>query len=899
MRQLIAIVVVFAFPLCALGQEHTENDEPSTSQPVSPGYIARVVASSIDGLGSPDPQIRERCTRLLTAIGEPAEDSLRFAEQTGDPETATRAQMLLGLIADGIQSLDADGIKQVLDRYRNGKPEDQLSAFQTLALRGERQLALRLRDKERDEQLRQKMLTLMSVDYEDFARLLLSMGRRDDALSLLRCACEKGAGGAARDLAFFCFDNQTLDAEIKRVADLSPHPPPWAIAFLAQAHYVRGDLPLARRLAAEIADANEAAKLIDDIAFTQHDWPMLLKEGAAKASNDKGDLNPCIPWLRYAFLNGNIAEFDRAAKSALKSSDANYSSCWGHARALILVGNFEAGISALTKESPCDAMALLFCVGRMKDAFAVAAQPRPSDSDHVKLAVWARAQLAAARETWFDGECDRGLARLQALIPTLMSLEKDKENQEIHLFWTLVSIENDLGEHAAAIAQVLEVDKEDAHQGNDQYIQMLFPDDTNEVSVIWPLIRAEHSELKESIAVLDKLRAGKLPVDQVQQIADELYRHATTKSPPQPIAAGLQPIYLYPSQQCLQVAHQLLDQIGRRSEADAVSDELIFEYRDSDEAIRRAEAAKAQEKWEDSAELYGLAAQFDPSAVNMFVYGQATSAAGHAVAAELHMRFARLMQFSNSYNRMAFARRLDEDGFHDESRSLVRLLSRTGGPEDSTPATMQLAYDLGDESKWTEAAKMFDLAVAGSFGSMYIDDTVNVQLQVDLHVFHAQAALSAGDLDRVYRELLATEWRASSDVERVIAWVKILQSHGRPADADALLDRFRTRLVDTTRLLPASALHHNALAWLDARCDAHLDEALEHARAARALWPDNTFYIDTLAEVYSHRGDKWNAIKLLQKCIQMEPEVQWHKDRLKEVAEAATATPGGLRAGQK
>jgi predicted Zn-dependent protease len=64
----------------------------------------------------------------------------------------------------------------------------------------------------------------------------------------------------------------------------------------------------------------------------------------------------------------------------------------------------------------------------------------------------------------------------------------------------------------------------------------------------------------------------------------------------------------------------------------------------------------------------------------------------------------------------------------------------------------------------------------------------------------------------------------------------------------------------------------NNLAWLCARCDQKLDEALDLSKQAVAAQPDNAAYIDTLAEVHFRRGDAAEAARLESQALRFKPD---------------------------
>jgi len=63
----------------------------------------------------------------------------------------------------------------------------------------------------------------------------------------------------------------------------------------------------------------------------------------------------------------------------------------------------------------------------------------------------------------------------------------------------------------------------------------------------------------------------------------------------------------------------------------------------------------------------------------------------------------------------------------------------------------------------------------------------------------------------------------------------------------------------------------NTIAWLDARCDENLPEALKQATNAVAALPDSAAFIDTLAEVNYHLGNYTKAAELETRALELNP----------------------------
>ena len=80
---------------------------------------------------------------------------------------------------------------------------------------------------------------------------------------------------------------------------------------------------------------------------------------------------------------------------------------------------------------------------------------------------------------------------------------------------------------------------------------------------------------------------------------------------------------------------------------------------------------------------------------------------------------------------------------------------------------------------------------------------------------------------------------------------------------------------------PDSAANHNSYAWVCACTERRLDFALRHAELAVELRPNNTNYLDTLADIAFKLGQKERAILLIRRCIMLKPDYDHYQNQLR------------------
>jgi tetratricopeptide (TPR) repeat protein len=104
---------------------------------------------------------------------------------------------------------------------------------------------------------------------------------------------------------------------------------------------------------------------------------------------------------------------------------------------------------------------------------------------------------------------------------------------------------------------------------------------------------------------------------------------------------------------------------------------------------------------------------------------------------------------------------------------------------------------------------------------------------------------------------------------------------GQKEAAEKLFADAFTAYEEICREFPQSAKYRNELAWLAARNDRRLDDALAHAQEAVRLRPDALNHVDTLAEVHFRRGDRDKAKELAKQNLMKEPNNKHFQEQLR------------------
>jgi tetratricopeptide (TPR) repeat protein len=162
----------------------------------------------------------------------------------------------------------------------------------------------------------------------------------------------------------------------------------------------------------------------------------------------------------------------------------------------------------------------------------------------------------------------------------------------------------------------------------------------------------------------------------------------------------------------------------------------------------------------------------------------------------------------------------------------------------------------------------------------FVENQSYVTMPHHVHGLRARGLVAAGWVADARREIEYCQSLLPGNVDLAIGVTPELEKRNEKKLADEVFAKALAANEKVCADYPKSAGHHNNLAWLCACCRRELDKGLEHATAAVKLMPDNTGYVDTLAEVHFQRGDKDKAIELMKKCVEAEPKRSYFRKQL-------------------
>jgi predicted Zn-dependent protease len=141
----------------------------------------------------------------------------------------------------------------------------------------------------------------------------------------------------------------------------------------------------------------------------------------------------------------------------------------------------------------------------------------------------------------------------------------------------------------------------------------------------------------------------------------------------------------------------------------------------------------------------------------------------------------------------------------------------------------------------------------------------------EVHWLYLKAALKRKDETAVGAELKALIQLKPSDEDMAIDVAPLLKSRGQADAADQFFAAAYKVAHGKLAVDPTNPSLMNGVAWLEAKCDENLSEALRLATSAVAADPDNSAMIDTLAEVNFHLGNFSRAVELETRALKLTP----------------------------
>ncbi len=252
--------------------------------------------------------------------------------------------------------------------------------------------------------------------------------------------------------------------------------------------------------------------------------------------------------------------------------------------------------------------------------------------------------------------------------------------------------------------------------------------------------------------------------------------------------------------------------------------------------------------------------------------------------------------------RLEIADYLREHGETDAAtqvyKAMLPLAALTADSTQATYAELSL-YDVIrkyvltiEKEQPSEAARLFDIAVIGMVGSERYRASAYVSLPLMIQEWRLEAAITGKDRDTVTESLQRILELDRLDISFSEEQLPLMRLAGMKQIADTVLDQIMDAGMVYAERFSYDAMTCNNVAWVAAKNERRLNDALELATLAVRAEPESTTYRDTLAEILFLLGRKEEALQIEQACLLDDPD-QWHlHEQIKKFANGLEeATP--------
>lgn len=299
-------------------------------------------------------------------------------------------------------------------------------------------------------------------------------------------------------------------------------------------------------------------------------------------------------------------------------------------------------------------------------------------------------------------------------------------------------------------------------------------------------------------------------------------------------------------------------------------------------AMQRADLLANQNQPLQAARLYEQIWEDDNEQLAaLYLSGHAYQQVGRADEADHHKQLANELAL-DSRARHTLASALAEHGLLAEAIEQWKFIQVSAPFEHwaLNDAARRLALAQPDQPAL--AASRWLHYMLGDLRNVYymLEHEGYLRVPTTVHRLQALAAVAAGDLETAVRESALAAALTPGDTTLAEELTPAFDRASQPDKGDELFETLFGRYEAHCQQFPKSAYLHNNLAWLAARCGRRIDVAMEHARKAVELAPQNGSYLDTLAEVYFHQGDREAAVRYSKLAVQMSPGQSSLRDQL-------------------
>ncbi len=878
--------VAVAWAVCGQIVLAADADEPLT------------IPLAIEQLGNNDFEARERAAAFLWAAGDDALPQLEEAAFHTDSVVRSQATAVLERVRYGILPTTPPEVAEQLHTYRTGdKPARYEAVQQLLALEDYRSIA-RLIQIENDDELREKLLTLVSR--HPLAPFVID---RKDALVEAVLEARGEDSNDVESLAVYATVRGRLPECIARVRQAAgEEPKPFQLRQLVALERAAGNLPAARMAVEKLDDPHALLKIL----IEEREWARATAT-YRDVKQDWGDDEEFHSHLAAYFQRAGLKAEFRDAVESLRRVPLNpdlHDNILGHqlciAQGLLALEQFDDAMKILAAIEPGEVVSLYAGRGDYAAALALAKCDESTTFDEV----WFQSLPVAELKT----DDEKFASRQSFALATMPVLSHVGRRSDAHAVLQLLMAQPAPVEyrahHHAYLAEAA-IRGGFVTEARALACRSLADDDEN-YQVIWGHLFSGHSDIpREWYAVLQS-REPALETPEAVAIVWRLIRlDATIAVPAEELAdlveeasKGLDASAPNARRRRIAMIVDTCLMHGRPGVAREALEKAVVphdEYlllrlgdlarEEGDKATAREWYAKAwrcapspamggewkqrEETDEEYAAKRARNARHRDGVLALYLLGVVTDGA----EGKKHKETALLLSL-NPKKMHAVASALADRGLTDEAKPIWELILRTMSlyEWEFSNAAQRLGNAISDSdpirASWLwDSLLLSVLPVSGGFTEV----TGYLEIPFMIHKVRGRGLLHAGKIDEAWREFAACQKILPGDPGLIEAMVPRLEAAGAQEKADELFRFGYERARALSDAWPKAAGLHNNAAWIAACCHRELDDALVRATKAVELEPMNAAYLDTLAEVHFQRGDRAAAIEQSGRAVGLAP----------------------------
>jgi tetratricopeptide (TPR) repeat protein len=840
---------------------------------VSPAEIAKL----IEQLGARDFAGREKASQRLWQAGRAAEPALRDAvKNAGDPEVARRAGKILERFRVGIYPDTPPKIVALIERYTREEAKERDATVKELLAAGGAGYAalLKLAVLEPDRSKRDAFFLRIVPRIEADVVQLSADGRWDAAEQLLEQCATPAAPLTLEHYAAFLLLRGRLDAGIARWREYGKFAGDETLEGLALMLKANGDLDAAQT----VAEKAGKPELVKTLLWARGDWKALAKRSAEPDAESKRA--PLGLRALYHRLASEREAFEKRLAEALEESPPTegndaYFSATSTAGILFINDRPKEAFDALCKERLW-VPAFERLTGQMKYDEAITllserdkSEPKSIEAVRRSFAQLVQRDVKLARLQVQLGEKDRAAALLRKLGDSFG--EAAREDPAPYFEVIQAALELGMDEDAFALATK----------------RLKWGEHTD-----WPALARLAGRAEVGPEVWLKLLHNKYPteppVDILKRVRRILSRETTEKdymTVVDDLQSRLNAFAQVRRENWLTGVAEYSLQRGWDTAARKYLQQAVDTLDSADALQRLADFFADRKQWKEAAEQYGKAWDKDRTkAIPLYWRGWCLLQLGQATEGRRLMELAELVPLGNEKARYDLAQALRKRGLTEAAdREFGRVvLLGTSMSVSVTNAYGRLAARASRQRDFERAAEYWQkIPVAALDRDYYYEPPKGTWLiALQVRTERTLALIATGSLDDARREIDYCMNFLPGDADLTLRLTTELDKRGERKLAEQVFTRSLDVHRESCRKYAKSAGRHNNLAWLCARCRRHLDEALEHARQAVELAPNEAGYLDTLAEVHFQRGETEIALELMKRCLELEPASSGYRRQL-------------------